>query len=53
MSKKVDKLVLARRAYQKKWRENNPEKVAEHVRRFYAKQIAALEQAAKGGEGNG
>lgn len=34
------KLVEARRAYQKAWREKNPDKVKQHVKNFLTKQAA-------------
>ena len=38
-------LVEARRAYQKAWREKNPDKVKKHVENFLKKQICKLSGA--------
>lgn len=36
------KAVLARRAYQKQWRDRNKDKVREHQRRFWLKKAAEM-----------
>ena len=38
MSEEEQKVILARREYQRNWRAANRDRVAEHNRRFYEKQ---------------
>ena len=42
MTVQEQKAVLARRAYQKQWRDKNKDKVKEHQRRFWLKKAAEM-----------
>jgi len=45
-----EKIRLAQREYKRKWRAQNPEKVAKHVRNYWLKQAEKIE---KGGNNSG
>ncbi len=43
----MEKIKEARRLYQRKWRKENPERAAEHDRRYWLKKFEELQQEAK------